>query len=144
VDRWEREVLQDLIESVLYVATFQVLYAHAGRTRLDQVQLGWFAIRLPEHPEQPLWVIVMESPHFDQPVVLITNVSVDSLACAQQIYQDWRLRGRIEHGYRFDQPSPDVLGQESKAWMWKTYACGPWSGCDVCLPWSSWRLNWYL
>jgi len=103
LDRWEREVLQDLIESVLYVATFQVLYTHAGRTRLDQVQLGWFAIRLPEQGEQPLWVIVVENPHFDQPVVLITNVPVDSLACAQQVYQDWRLRGRIEHGYRFDQ-----------------------------------------
>ncbi|HVN54465.1 MAG TPA: transposase, partial [Anaerolineaceae bacterium] len=103
LDRWEREVLQDLVESVLYTATFQVLYRHAGRSRLDQVQLGWFAIRLPEQREQPLWVAVVENPHFDQPVVLITNVPLDNLTSAQQIYQDWRLRGRIEHGYRFDQ-----------------------------------------
>jgi len=103
LDRWETEVLQDLTDTVLYQATFQVLFRHAGRTRLDTVQLGWFQIRLPEHRQQTLWIVVIENPHFDQPLVLITNISLDTLAIVQQVYSDWRLRGRIEHGYRFDQ-----------------------------------------
>jgi hypothetical protein len=103
LDRWEREVLQDLTETVLYQTTFQVLFKHAGRTRLDTVQFGWFLIRLPEHPEQILWVLVAENPHFKHPLVLITNIPLDAVATVQQVYNDWRLRSRIEHGYRFDQ-----------------------------------------
>jgi hypothetical protein len=103
LDRWETEALQELTDTVLYQATFQVLFLHAGRTRLDTVQLGWFQIRLPEHREQLLWVLVVENPHFEQPLVLITNVPLETISIVQQVYQDWRLRGRIEHGYRFDQ-----------------------------------------
>ena len=36
-------------------------------------------------------------------LVLATNVALDSLGIVQQVYTDWRLRGRIEAGYRFDQ-----------------------------------------
>lgn len=103
LDRWETESLQDLTDTVLYQATFQVLFNHAGRTRLDTVQIGWFQIRLPEHPEQLLWVLVIENPHFEQALVLITNVPLETIPIVQQVYKDWRLRGRIEHGYRFDQ-----------------------------------------
>lgn len=103
LDRWETETLQDLTGTVPHQATFQVLFQHAGRTRLDTVQLGWFQIRLPQHPEQLLWVIVIENPHFEQSLALITNVPVETGSLVQQIYSDWRLRGRIEHGYRFDQ-----------------------------------------
>jgi hypothetical protein len=103
LDRWEREVLQDLTETVLFQATFEVLFKHAGRTRLDQVQLGWFQIRLPEHREQNLWVLVADNPSFKHALVLITNVPLETIPIIQQVYNDWRLRGRIEHGYRFDQ-----------------------------------------
>jgi hypothetical protein len=103
LDRWEREVLQDLTDTVLYQATFEVLFKHAGRTRLDTVQFGWFQIRLPEHRAQTLWVLVADNPTFGHALVLITNVPLETLAFVQQVYNDWRLRGRIEHGYRFDQ-----------------------------------------
>ncbi len=36
-------------------------------------------------------------------MVLITNVSLETIPIVQQVYNDWRLRSRIEHGYRFDQ-----------------------------------------
>jgi len=36
-------------------------------------------------------------------LVLITNVPLASVPSTQQVYNDWRLRSRIEHGYRFDQ-----------------------------------------
>jgi len=103
LDRWEREILQDLTETVLYQATFEVLFKHAGRTRLDQVQFGWFQIRLPNHLEQILWILVADDPAMDRQLVLITNIPLDTLAIVQQVYNDWRLRSRIEHGYRFDQ-----------------------------------------
>lgn len=103
LDRWEREVLADLTDTVLYQTTYQVLFQHAGRTRVDTVQLGWFPIRLPEHRQQRLWVLVIDNPHFEQVLALITNVPLETLRIVQQVYNDWRLRGRIEHGYRFDQ-----------------------------------------
>jgi hypothetical protein len=37
------------------------------------------------------------------PVTLLTNIPLLNVATAQQGYADWRLRGRIKHGYRFDQ-----------------------------------------
>lgn len=36
-------------------------------------------------------------------LVLITNIPLETVKIVQQVYEDWRLRGRIEHGYRFDQ-----------------------------------------
>src|SRR3990172_4048545 len=49
LDRWETETLQDLVDSVPYPATFQVLFTHAGETRSDTIQLGWFRVRLPQY-----------------------------------------------------------------------------------------------
>ena len=103
LDRWEREVLQDLTASVPYQVTFEVLFKHAGRTRRDKVHLGWFQVRIPGRPEQILWVLVADDPDMDRQLVLITNVALVSVAIVQQVYNDWRLRVRIEHGYRFDQ-----------------------------------------
>lgn len=103
LDRWETETLQDLADTVLYQATFEVLFKHAGRTRLDTVQFGWFKIRLPDHRQQNLWVLVADNPSFENALALITNVPLETIPIVQQVYNDWRLRSRIEHGYRFDQ-----------------------------------------
>jgi hypothetical protein len=103
LDRWETETLQDLADTVLYQATFEVLFKHAGRTRLDTVQFGWFKIRLPDHRQQNLWVLLADNPSFENALVLITNVPLETIPIVQQVYNDWRLRSRIEHGYRFDQ-----------------------------------------
>ena len=39
----------------------------------------------------------------DRILVLLTNVPLNSVQETRSVYDDWRLRGRIEHGYRFDQ-----------------------------------------
>jgi hypothetical protein len=102
LDRWEAEHLQDLVESVPFAATWQVAFTHAGRTRLATLQMGWLRLRLP-HSHLPLWALVAYEADLDRTLVLLTNVPLTDLATAQSVYADWRLRGRIEHGYRFDQ-----------------------------------------
>jgi len=102
LDRWETEKLQDLVESVPYQVTFQVLFKHAGETRLDTVHFGWFMVRIP-NTQEPLWILVADDETLNRQLVLITNIPLTSVAAMQQVYNDWRLRSRIEHGYRVDQ-----------------------------------------
>jgi hypothetical protein len=91
-----------LTESVSYQATFQVLFKHAGQTRLDTIHFGWFKIRIPG-TQKPLWILVADNETLNRQLVLITNILLTKVAAVQQVYNDWRLRTRIEHGYRFDQ-----------------------------------------
>jgi len=100
--RWETEKLQGLTECVPYQATFQVLFKHAGQTRLDTIHFGWFKIRIPG-TQKPLWILVADDETLNRQLVLITNIPLTKVAAVQQVYNDWRLRTRIEHGYRFDQ-----------------------------------------
>lgn len=102
LDRWESEKLQDLVETVPLEAAFQVAFTHAGRIRIAKVQMGWLKIRLPD-THQVLWTLVAEDSLEDRTLVLLTNVPLNSIRQVKQVYDDWRLRPRIEHGYRFDQ-----------------------------------------
>jgi len=103
LDRWEREALRDLTETIPYQLTMQVLFRHAGRSRLNTIRLGWFQIRLPDNPEQLLWALVADDPEMERQVVLMTNVALLGANVVEEVYNDWRLRPGIEHGYRFDQ-----------------------------------------
>ena len=100
--RWETEKLQDLVACVPYQATFEVLFKHAGQERLDTIQFGWFKIRIPG-TARDLWILVADDETLHRQLVLITNVPLTSVKAVQEVYNDWRLRTRIEHGYRFDQ-----------------------------------------
>ena len=100
--RWETEHLGDLVDCVPWRITFEAAFHHAGRTRLAKIKMGWFQIRLPD-THQKLWVLVAEDDLEKRTLVLLTNIPIRKHATAQAIYNDWRLRGRIEHGYRFDQ-----------------------------------------
>jgi len=102
LDRWETEHLQDLVDCVPWEVSFQTLFQHAGRQRTAQVKMGWLRVRLPD-THQELWVLVTEDDLFENTLVLLTNVPIDGEAQARELYADWRLRGRIEQGYRFDQ-----------------------------------------
>ena len=102
LDCWEIEKLQDLVDSVPHQITFQVLFKHAGETRLDTVHFGWFKVRIPG-TQEPLWILVADDETLNRQLVLITNIPLTTIPIVQQVYNDWRLRTRIEHGYRFDQ-----------------------------------------
>lgn len=102
LNRWEREVLGDLVAVVPFSHQFAVRFTHARQDRVTNLHIGWFRIRLPGK-EQHLWVIVAYDPAKDRTLTLITNVPLPSIAAVRSVYNDWRLRSRIEHGYRFDQ-----------------------------------------
>jgi hypothetical protein len=102
LDRWEREALGDLVAVVPFSHKFAVRFTHARQERVTKMHIGWFRIRLPGK-EQNLWVIVAYDPSKDRTLTLITNVPLPSIVDVRAVYNDWRLRPRIEHGYRFDQ-----------------------------------------
>jgi hypothetical protein len=102
LDRWETEKLQDLVDSIPHQLTFQVLFKHAGKTKRDTIHFGWFKIRIPG-TQKSLWIMVADDETLDRQLVLITNIPLTNVAIVQQVYNDWRLQTRIEHGYRFDQ-----------------------------------------
>jgi hypothetical protein len=83
-----------------------VAFTHAGNTHLAQVRLAWLPLRLGcreglEAPARPqVWAVIAYDPELARTLVLLTNVPVTDEASAQSVYSDWRLRGRIAHGYR--------------------------------------------
>lgn len=103
---WEAEHLQELVDTVPFEAEWVVQFKHAGYTRQATIQIGWLRVRLPES-ERDLWVLVAYEAATqeakERTLVLLTNVPIHSVQEAQSVYSDWRLRTRIEHGYRFDQ-----------------------------------------
>lgn len=102
LDCWETEHLQDLVDCVPWQVTSPIAFQHTGRTRLAEIKLGQFLVRQPE-THQCLWVLVAEDNLHANPLVLLTNIPILHVRSAQNVYADWRLRGRIAHGYRFDQ-----------------------------------------
>ncbi|MCQ3980291.1 MAG: hypothetical protein DPW09_43320 [Anaerolineae bacterium] len=102
LERWELEHLQDLVETLPFSHTFKVTFTHARQDRQATIYIGWLALRLPD-THQRLWAIVAYEPAIERTLVLLTNVPLVTIAQVRQVYDDWRLRARIEHGYRFDQ-----------------------------------------
>ena len=102
LDCWETESLGELVAVVPFTHTFFPTFTHARKTRTATVKIGWYALRLPK-THQLLWAIVAYEEKLNRTLVLLTNVPLHSIAQVRSVYNDWRLRSRIEHGYRFDQ-----------------------------------------
>jgi hypothetical protein len=102
LDRWEEELLSDLVTTVPLPLKLQVTFTHARKVRTTNMALGWFTIRLLD-THQVLWVLVAHEKGTNRDLVLITNVPIDSADDAETVYTEWRHRPRIEHTYRFDQ-----------------------------------------
>lgn len=102
LDQWETEALGDLVEVVPFTHRGRVHFTHARKSRVATMQFAWFLIRLPD-TQQQLWVLVAHEERIERTCVLLTNVPLHSVAEMRALYDDWRLRARIEHAYRFDQ-----------------------------------------
>lgn len=102
LDRWEEELLDDLVAVVYLPLTLQVSFTHARKVRVVDMELGWLKIRLPK-TKQVLWLLVAHDPDLNHDLALITNVALHTAADAETAYTQWRYRPRIEHTYRFDQ-----------------------------------------
>lgn len=100
--RWELEALRDLVASVPFVFQQDVVFTHARRERRASLGFGWFHVRLPQ-TQQALEVLVVHDDAEQHDLVLLTNVPLTNPKVVRQVYGDWRQRGFIEHGYRFDQ-----------------------------------------
>jgi hypothetical protein len=102
LDRWEEELLHDLVITVPLPLKREVTFTHARKDSVVQKALGWLHIRLPT-TRQELWVPVVHDPNLDDDVVLITNIPIETDHDAQLVFGEWRSRPQIEHTYRFDQ-----------------------------------------
>jgi hypothetical protein len=103
LDRWEEELLSDLVATVPLPLRLQVKFTHARKVRLAQMALGWFKIRLLK-TQQVLGVLVAHEIGSDNDdLVLITNVPLKTAHDAETVYTQWRYRPQVEHTYRFDQ-----------------------------------------
>ena len=104
--RWESITIQELMEVVLWQGTFRVEVHRGGKKWHKRVRLGWYRVRLPKS-DQVLFLVVVnnltEEDDEESLLGLLTNREVLSLKQAQDVYRDWRLRHRIEDGYRFEQ-----------------------------------------
>jgi hypothetical protein len=103
LDRWETEKLSDLIATVPLSYETRLAFTHARHTRVVDKHLGCLKIRLPAHPQQILWVLVVYDPQQQEEFFLLTNISLDSAAAVKRTLREWRLRAQVEHTYRFDQ-----------------------------------------
>jgi len=102
LDRWELEKLMEIVSILPGRLRFKTGFIHEGKLTIAQVTLDWFQMRIPD-TTQDLWVIVAETDHFPDLLVLITNRPARSAADARAIYSDWRRRPTIELYYRFVQ-----------------------------------------
>jgi hypothetical protein len=102
LDRWEEELLDDLVASVPLPLTLQVAFTHARTVQVVDKNLGWLQLRLPD-THQRLWALVVHDPNFGSDLVLITNIPIQTAQDAQTVFSQWRSRPQIEHTYRFDQ-----------------------------------------
>jgi len=100
--RWEREKLFDLVATIPFAFEQKVVFTHAGKTWRVRTGFGWLQLRLPD-TQQVLWLLVAHSFADGHDLMLLTNVPLRTASQVRQVYQDWRLRGKIEQGYRFDQ-----------------------------------------
>lgn len=103
LNRWEGpEHLGELAASVPWTLQLAVTFQHARQQRRTTVDLGWLALRLPE-TQQRLWALVAYDREAHRQLILLTNVPIATAQDAEQVYQQWRRRPRIEHTYRFAQ-----------------------------------------
>lgn len=93
--RWERGKLFDLVATISFEFEQKVVFTHAGKTWRVRTGFGWLPIRLPDTPPV-LGLLVAHSFDDDHDLVWLTNVPLRTASQVRQVYQDWRLRGKLD------------------------------------------------
>lgn len=100
LERWEREKLIPIAETLPLVVEIEALFTSRGRRQWATVQLGCQKIRLPKI-DLECWLVGAECPIFREPWFLLTNVPIVDQKALIQIFEDFRLRAGIEDLFRF-------------------------------------------
>ncbi len=102
LQRWEAATLFDLVATVPFQFEQDVQFTHAREVRIVRTGFGWFQIRMLE-THQVLGVLIAHNRTTGHDLILLTNIPLEQADLVRQVYGDWRQRGNIEQGYRFDQ-----------------------------------------
>lgn len=113
--QWRTASLGEVAENVRIRGMFEVEFHHAGKTRPATVKLGWAKIRLPQ-TDFAMGALIVQTLFEDEDtnplseeeedirtIVLLVGKPIQGMNEAKEAYDDWRLRSRVEHVYRFDQ-----------------------------------------
>ena len=73
----------------------QLLHKAKGRSR------AWCKVYLPQRPDQPLYLVCKARVGHDQPLILLTNLTVQDLTTAKTVLTYYRWRWKCEEAARF-------------------------------------------
>jgi len=90
------EVVKETRRPIRFTAWFKV----RGRWRQCQVTLGYRQVWLPGH-KQPYWLVVSNVYGLGQQWMLLTNVPIQSVKQAKEIWFNYRRRWGVEDTFRF-------------------------------------------
>ena len=119
LDRWEEELLDDLITTVPLSLKLRVAFTHARRVRVVDREVGWLKIRLPQ-TLQVLWTLVAHDPISGHDLVFFPICPF----IPPPMPERYILNGAIDLRSNI----PTVLTKKM-AWMSKMCGCRPWSAC---------------
>jgi hypothetical protein len=93
-------LLEEVVKETPRPIRFQAWFRVRGRWRQCQVTLGYRQVWLPGH-NQPYWLLVSNVHGIGQQWILLTNVPIQSVQQAKEIWFNYRRRWSVENAFRF-------------------------------------------
>jgi len=104
-----RRPAEELARSCKMEYKQNVVFKSHGREVSVQVEYGSVPVRLPEHPDNELRLVVVKWPRGDKPMMLLTTLrAARSRKRLQQVVEGYLTRWRIEETIRFVKTSYDL------------------------------------
>jgi hypothetical protein len=97
---YTEKLLEEVVKETRRLIRFQAWFKVRGRWRQCQVTLGYRKVWLPGH-NQPYWLLVSNVYGIGQQWILLTNVSIQSVQQAKEIWFNYRRRWSVENAFRF-------------------------------------------
>lgn len=93
-------LLEEVVKETRRPIRFQAWFKVRGRWRKCPVTLGYRKVWLPGH-NQPYWLVVSNVYGIGQQWILLTNVPIQSVQQAKEIWFNYRRRWSVENAFRF-------------------------------------------